>query len=94
MAKLVITGTVKIVGELFQAENSDFKKKSLIVKEEGEYGQTLEIEFVKDKEELLDIISVGQTVDVSVNVRGREWTSPSGEIKYFTSFAGWKVVVK
>ena len=27
----------------------------------------------------------------SPNLRGREWTSPQGETKYFNSIQGWKI---
>lgn len=90
MAEATITGTVQSIGELF--EKGDFKKKSLIVKEDKDkYPQTFEIEFIKDKEELLDLISIGDKVKVDVNLRCREWNSPSGDLKYFPSFAGWRI---
>ncbi len=28
---------------------------------------------------------------VSINIGGREWTSPQGEVKYFNSITGWRV---
>ena len=37
----------------------------------------------------LDDFSVGQTVNVEFNLRGREWKSPQGEIKYFNSLDCW-----
>jgi len=30
-------------------------------------------------------------VDVAINIRGREWTSPQGEIKYFNSIEAWRI---
>ena len=44
-----------------------------------------------DKTDLLDNYQVGQQVKVSINLRGREWTSPQGEIKYFNSIQGWRI---
>jgi translation initiation factor IF-3 len=32
-------------------------------------------------------------VKVFINLRGREWTSPEGVVKYFNSIQGWKVDV-
>jgi len=40
---------------------------------------------------LLDAYHVGQDVRVSINIRGREWTSPQGEVKYFNSIQGWRI---
>ena len=40
---------------------------------------------------MLDKFKVGQPVKVSINLRGREWTSPQGEVKYFNSIQGWRI---
>ncbi|NNE76511.1 MAG: DUF3127 domain-containing protein, partial [Pricia sp.] len=48
-------------------------------------------EFVQDKTELLNNYSVGQNVKISINLRGREWTNPQGEVKYFNSIQGWRI---
>mgnify|MGYP005623948369 FL=1 len=34
---------------------------------------------------------MGQSVKVDINLRGREWESPQGEIKYFNSIQGWRI---
>jgi hypothetical protein len=91
MEKVVIKGVVRTVGELFV--KGEFKKKSLIVETEGEYSQTLEVEFVNKKEELLDLVNVGETVEIGVNLRGRSWTNAKGEEKIFMSLAAWKIEV-
>lgn len=49
------------------------------------------VEFVQDKTDLLNNYQVGQPVKVSINLRGREWTSPQGETKYFNSIQGWRI---
>jgi hypothetical protein len=91
MEDVKVKGKVVAVGELYQ--KGEFKKRDLIVKTDGDYPQVFALEFVKDKEELLDIISVGQTVNVSVNLRGREWINPQGVAKYFSSLSAWKIDV-
>jgi hypothetical protein len=49
------------------------------------------VEFVQDKTDLLNNYQVGQNVKISINLRGREWTSPQGEVKYFNSIQGWRI---
>jgi hypothetical protein len=49
------------------------------------------IEFTQDKCDLLNNYSVGETVKVGINLRGREWVSPQGETKYFNSVQGWRI---
>jgi hypothetical protein len=48
-------------------------------------------EFVQDKVDLLNNYDVGQDVKISINIRGREWKNPQGEIKYFNSIQGWRI---
>jgi translation initiation factor IF-3 len=39
----------------------------------------------------LDRFNEGDEVKVAINIRGREWTSPQGEVKYFNSIQGWRI---
>ena len=41
---------------------------------------------------MLDKFAVGDNVDVSINLRGREWINPQGEAKYFNSLQGWRII--
>ena len=34
---------------------------------------------------------VGDKVDVNINLRGRKWTDPNGQVKYFNSIVGWRI---
>lgn len=81
------------IHEVLQLESFDsgFQKQSLIVETEDTYPQFINIEFLKDKTELLNNLKKGDNVDVSYNLNGRPWTSPQGEIKYFNSITGWKI---
>jgi hypothetical protein len=33
----------------------------------------------------------GQEIELSFNLKGREWTSPAGDVKYFNTLQGWKI---
>jgi hypothetical protein len=85
-----VTGTVKKVGEA-QEITASFKKRELVITTEEQYPQHLAIEFVQDKTELLNSLQTGEKVTVGINLRGREWTSPQGEVKYFNSIQGWRI---
>ena len=39
----------------------------------------------------MDSFKVGENVKISINLRGREWENPQGEIKYFNSIHGWRI---
>jgi hypothetical protein len=40
---------------------------------------------------MLDNVSVGEQIEVSFNLKGREWTSPQGEVKYFNTIEAWRI---
>lgn len=86
-----IQGKVKVIGEEQTFGSNGFRKRELVVTTEEQYPQHIMIEFVQDKCGLLDSYGVGQDVKVSINLRGREWTNPQGEIKYFNSIQGWRI---
>jgi hypothetical protein len=39
----------------------------------------------------INSFGVGQEVTVSFNLRGREWTSPQGEVKHFNTLEAWRI---
>ena len=86
-----VQGKVKMIGETQTFGNNGFRKRELVVTTEEQYPQHLMIEFVQDKSDLLNNYAVGQDVKVSINLRGREWTNPQGEVKYFNSIQGWRI---
>lgn len=86
-----IVGKIKVVGETKSVGSSGFQKRELVVTTEEQYPQHIMIEFVQDKTSLLDSYNVGEQVKVGINLRGREWTSPQNEVKYFNTIAGWRI---
>ncbi|HAT75754.1 MAG TPA: hypothetical protein DCS19_02660 [Flavobacterium sp.] len=68
-----------------------FRKKELVITTDEQYPQSIMIEFVQDKSDLLNNFSVGENVKVSINLGGREWVNPQGETKYFNSIKGWRI---
>jgi len=63
----------------------------VVITTEEQYPQHILVEFVQDKCDLLNKHNVGETVKISINLRGREWTNPQGEVKYFNSVQGWRI---
>ena len=86
-----VQGSIKVIGEV-QEISATFKKRELVVSTDEQYPQTLSIEFIQDKTELLNKFEIGQNVKVGINLRGREWENPqTKEIKYFNSIQGWRI---
>ena len=71
--------------------DSGFQKRELILTTEEQYPQPIAIDFLKDKCDLLNGLNVGDNITVSINIGGREWTNPQGEVKYFNSITGWRI---
>lgn len=86
-----LQGKIKLIDETKTFGTNGFRKRELVITTEEQYPQTIMIEFVQDKTDLLNPYKVGQDVKVSINIRGREWTNPQGEIKYFNSIQGWRI---
>lgn len=85
-----VIGKIKMVGAEQQVSPT-FRKRELVVTTDEQYPQHIMIEFVQDKCQLLDNLHPGEGVKVSINLRGREWVNPQGEVKYFNSIVGWRV---
>ena len=85
-----LQGTVKKIFEP-QTFASGFQKREMVLLTQEQYPQPINIEFLSDKINLLDTLKEGDNVKVGINIRGREWTNPQGEVKYFNSITGWRV---
>lgn len=90
MDNMNITGQIKLIGET-KTLGSGFRKRDLVVTTKEKYPQHLLVEFVQDKCDALDRFKTGTDVEIGINLRGREWTSPQGEVKYFNSIQGWNI---
>ena len=88
-----IQGRIKQIFPSQMLGQNGFEKRDLVIVTEENYPQTIIIQFTQQRCDLLDSLQVGQRVKVYVNIRGREWTSPQGEIKYFNTIEGWKIEV-
>ena len=79
------------IGEI-KTFDSGFKFVEWIIKTEEQYPQTLKLQSNKDKaDDLIKFNKVGDRVDVSINLKGREWEDDKGEVKVFNTLEAWKV---
>ena len=86
-----VTGTLKLKKDE-QVVNDRFRKREFVLTDNSssQYPQHILFQCTQDKCSLLDGIREGEVVTVHFNLRGREWTSPQGEIKYFNTLEAWK----
>ena len=85
-----LQGTVKKIGET-QTFASGFQKREMVLLTDEQYPQPIQIDFLSDKIDLLNNVSEGESVKIGINIRGRLWTNPQGEEKYFNSISGWRL---
>ena len=82
-----ITGKIHLIGETQTVGSAGtFRKRTLVVKTDEQYSQSIPIDFVQDKCEVLDKYKVGDDVTVGVNVRGNEYNG-----RFYVSLNGWKI---
>ncbi|WP_425391238.1 DUF3127 domain-containing protein [Ekhidna sp.] len=84
----------KIV-EKFDTQNikETFKKREFVLEyaENPQYPEFIKFELIQSNCEQLDSINVGDEVTVNFNLKGRKWTDPQGQVKYFNSLQAWRV---
>ena len=90
-----IKGTITEIFETQQVSEK-FKKREFVIQdtENPQYPQYIKFELNQDKCGLLDSKKVGDFVDVSFNLRGREHIDPLGVKKYFNQLQAWKIVTE
>ena len=85
-----LTGTLKVANAK-QVISEKFSLRKFVITDESQYPQDIEFQLTQDKCDYLDQYRIGEKIDVSFNLRGREWDSPSGETKYFNTLEAWKI---
>lgn len=86
-----VIGRIKDIDETKSFGANGFRKREVVVTTTEQYPQHILIEFTQDKCDLVDNFAIGESVKVSINLRGREWINPQGETKYFNSIQGWRI---
>ena len=76
-----------------QQVSDRFQKREFVIEyvENPMYPQYIAFQLIQDKVSLLDAYEVGAMLDVSFNLKGRSWTSPQGETRYFNSLDAWRI---
>lgn len=86
-----LTGTVKLINDTQQVTEKFSKREFVVSETTSMYPQDILFQATQDKCSILDNIKENDQIEVSFNLRGREWTSPTGEVKYFNSLEAWRI---
>lgn len=86
--KAVISGQVQVIKDVESIGQNGTAKQVLVVGTDEERPQMIPIEFWGNATGKLNLVRLGDMVNVTVNVRGREWKG-----KYYPSLNGWKIEI-
>lgn len=86
-----LTGTVKVINPTVQVSDKFSKREFVVTDASSMYPQDIQFQLTQDKCSLADGIQINDQIEVSFNIRGREWTSPQGEVKYFNTLDAWRI---
>jgi single-stranded DNA-binding protein len=86
------TGRLHVIFETKQVSER-FSKREFVVEltDNPKYPQTVLFQLTGDRVTQLDGLSVGDHVAIEFSLRGRQWQSPTGEVKYFNSLDVWRL---
>ena len=70
-----------------------FRKREFVLEysDNPEYPEFIKFELAQERCELLDPFQSGQQVRVEFDLKGRRWTDPQGQVKYFNSLRAWRL---
>ena len=79
------TGTIK---EIFDTQTfpSGFSKREFVITTDDRYPQDIKFDCLKEKANLLDSFKQGDSVQVSFDIRGREYNG-----RYYVDLNAWKI---
>ncbi len=86
------SGKLHVINEAQQVTER-FRKREFVleISEASRFPQFVVFQLTGDRCERIDDFEAGDEVRVEFSLRGREWTSPRGEVKYFNSLEVWNI---
>ena len=82
-----IKGVIKSI-EPTKVVSEKFKSRQFVIQTSEQYPQTLQLQLVQGNCDTFNM-AVGQEGTFAINLKGREWTNPQGEVKVFNTIECW-----
>jgi hypothetical protein len=86
-----LTGKLKVKKDTLVVSDKFQKREFVLTDESSQYPQDILFQLSQDKVTLIDKVNEGEVITAHFNLRGREWTNPQGEVKYFNTLDVWRV---
>ena len=86
------TGKIHAIFDTEQ-KTERFRMREFVVEhaDNPSYPQYVKFQLSGNRCENIDGFEVGDEVRIEFSLRGREWTSPQGDVRYFNSLDVWQV---
>lgn len=88
-----VVGRIKRIEECKEVGANKLKIRDVIIVTDEQYVQTLAIQFKQNLAENFNF-KVDDNVSIDINLKGREYTKPDGQVNVFNTIEGWKVEPK
>lgn len=87
-----LIGKIHVINQT-EVISDKFQKREFVLETADNplYPQYIKLEVTQDRVSMLDAWKVGDMAKCLIDIRGREWKSPQGEIKYFNTIQCWKM---
>lgn len=91
MSELKMKGRLIVINEREQISDTFTKREFVVVEESTKYTQNIIFQLSQDRCDLIDAFNINDVIQVSFNLKGREWVSPEGDTRYFNTVEAWKI---
>jgi hypothetical protein len=88
MSDSTIKGAIKLINPIKVINDKFSVREFVVTTPDAKYPQDILFQTVNDKMAVLESLGVGQQVEVSYNVRGREFNG-----RYYNTLDAWKVQI-
>ena len=88
MSDSTIKGAIKLINPIKVINDKFSVREFVVTTPDAKYPQDILFQTINDKMDVLESLGVGQQVEVSYNVRGREFNG-----RYYNTLDAWKIEV-
>jgi hypothetical protein len=85
-----ITGKIHSIQD-GQQVTEKFVKRTFVIETQDDRPQVIQLELQGKNVGLIEKFGVGREVVCDIDIRGRAWTNPQGEVKFFNTITCWKI---
>lgn len=88
MSESTIKGAIKLINPIKVISDKFSVREFVVTTPDAKYPQDILFQTINDKMDVLESLGVGQQVEVSYNLRGREFNG-----RYYNTLDAWKIEV-